>query len=67
MTLSDRLFTEATADAEQLARQEAILARYEPPYRPSLYAWHYALTRTAAVLWAGTAIMGFVGLLAVLP
>ncbi len=70
----DRLMAEARRreDAERVERERreaAILRRWEADAEDSISAdaWHYALTRIAAILAVGAALMALAGVLAVLP
>lgn len=70
----DRLMAEARRreDAERVERERreaAILRRWEADAEDSISAeaWHYALTRLAALLAVGTALLALAGVLAVLP
>ena len=70
----DRLMAEASRreDAERVERERreaAILRRWEAEDDAivTAEAWHYALTRLAAILAVGTALLALAGVLAVLP
>jgi hypothetical protein len=70
----DRLMAEARRreDAERMERERrdaAILRRWEAEDDAGVTAeaWHYALTRLAALLAVGTALLALAGVLAVLP
>ncbi len=70
----DRLMAEADRreDAERVERERreaAILRRWEAEDEDSVTAeaWHYALTRLAAILAVGAALLALAGALAVMP
>ena len=70
----DRLMAEAdrraaVESAERDAREAALLRRWEAENEDAdaADAWHYALTRIAAILAVGAALMALAGVLAVLP
>lgn len=70
----DRLMAEASRreEAERMERERreaAILHRWEAEEDDSISpeAWRYALTRTAAIIAASTALLALAGVLAVLP
>lgn len=69
----DRLMAEALRreDAERAEaerRRAALLRRWEAEEADSVTAeaWHYALTRLAALLAVGTALLALAGVLAIL-
>jgi nuclear transport factor 2 (NTF2) superfamily protein len=70
----DRLMAEARRreDVERVERdrrEAALLRRWEAEDEDSVTAeaWHYALTRLAAIFAVGAALLALAGVLAVLP